>query len=39
LRTRPRSTTWSLTLVVIVMAVGGIVAGFFGSETRGEKPA
>src|SRR5918995_1094722 len=33
------STTWSLTFVAIVMAVGGIVAGVFGSETRGEKLA
>jgi putative MFS transporter len=31
------STTWSLTFVAIVMAVGGVVAGVFGSETRGEK--
>jgi putative MFS transporter len=31
------STTWSLTFVAIVMAVGGIVAGVFGSETRGQK--
>jgi putative MFS transporter len=33
------STTWSLTFVAIVMAAGGIVAGVFGSETRGEKLA
>ena len=33
------STTWSLTFVAIVMAVGGIIAGVFGSETRGEKLA
>jgi MFS-type transporter involved in bile tolerance (Atg22 family) len=33
------STTWSLTFVAIVMAVGGVVAGVFGSETRGEKLA
>jgi putative MFS transporter len=33
------STTWSLTFVAIVMAVGGIVAGVFGSETRGQKLA
>jgi putative MFS transporter len=31
------STTWSLTFVAIVMAIGGIVAGLFGRETRGEK--
>jgi MFS transporter, putative metabolite:H+ symporter len=31
------STTWSLTFVAIVMAAGGIVAGVFGTETRGEK--
>jgi putative MFS transporter len=31
------STTWSLTFVAIVMAVGGIVAGVFGTETRGKK--
>src|SRR3954469_15110531 len=30
------STTWSLTFVAIVMAAGGIVAGLFGHETRGE---
>jgi MFS transporter, putative metabolite:H+ symporter len=29
------STTWSLTFVAIVMAVGGLVAGVFGRETRG----
>jgi putative MFS transporter len=29
------STTWSLTFVAIVMAVGGVVAGLFGRETRG----
>jgi MFS transporter, putative metabolite:H+ symporter len=33
------STTWSLTFVAIVMAAGGIVAGVFGTETRGEKLA
>jgi MFS transporter, putative metabolite:H+ symporter len=33
------STTWSLTFVAIVMAVGGVVAGIFGRETRGEKLA
>jgi MFS transporter, putative metabolite:H+ symporter len=33
------STTWSLTFVAIVMGVGGIVAGVFGSETRGQKLA
>jgi MFS transporter, putative metabolite:H+ symporter len=33
------STTWSLTFVAIVMAVGGIVAGVFGSETRGQRLA
>jgi MFS transporter, putative metabolite:H+ symporter len=33
------STTWSLTFVAIVMAVGGLVAGVFGRETRGEKLA
>jgi MFS transporter, putative metabolite:H+ symporter len=33
------STTWSLTFVAIVMAVGGIVAGVFGTETRGQKLA
>jgi MFS transporter, putative metabolite:H+ symporter len=33
------STTWSLTFVAIVMAAGGIVAGLFGTETRGEKLA
>src|SRR5207253_3427136 len=31
------STTWSLTFVAIVMAVGGLVAGVFGRETRGQK--
>src|SRR5215210_7287377 len=29
------STTWSLTFVAIVMAVGGVVAAIFGRETRG----
>ena len=29
------STTWSLTFIAIVMAVGGLVAGVFGRETRG----
>jgi putative MFS transporter len=29
------STTWSLTFIAIVMAVGGVVAGIFGRETRG----
>src|SRR5919109_4061274 len=33
------STTWSLTFVAIVMAAGGLVAGAFGRETRGEKLA
>jgi len=33
------STTWSLTFVAIVMAVGGVVAGVFGRETRGQKLA
>ncbi len=33
------STTWSLTFVAIVMASGGIVAGLFGRETRGQKLA
>jgi putative MFS transporter len=33
------STTWSLTFVAIVMAVGGVVAGIFGRETRGQKLA
>jgi putative MFS transporter len=33
------STTWSLTFVAIVMAVGGVVAGVFGTETRGKKLA
>jgi putative MFS transporter len=31
------STTWSLTFVAIVMAIGGIVAGVFGRETRGQR--
>ena len=31
------STTWSLTFVAIVMAAGGLVAGVFGRETRGQK--
>ena len=31
------STTWSLTFVAIVMAVCRIIAGVFGSETRGKK--
>ena len=31
------STTWSLTFVAIVMAAGGLVAGAFGRETRGER--
>jgi MFS transporter, putative metabolite:H+ symporter len=30
------STTWSITFVAIVMAAGGLVAGAFGRETRGE---
>jgi putative MFS transporter len=29
------SSTWSLTVVAIVMAVGGVVAAVFGRETRG----
>jgi putative MFS transporter len=29
------STTWSLTFIAIVMAVGGVVAALFGRETRG----
>jgi putative MFS transporter len=29
------STTWSLTVVAIVMAAGGVVAALFGRETRG----
>jgi MFS transporter, putative metabolite:H+ symporter len=29
------STTWSLTFIAIVMAVGGAVAAIFGRETRG----
>jgi MFS-type transporter involved in bile tolerance (Atg22 family) len=33
------STTWSLSFVAIVMAVGGVVAGIFGRETRGQKLA
>ena len=28
--------TWSLTFVAIVMAIGGVIAGLFGHETRGE---
>ena len=31
------STTWSLTLVAIVMAAGGVVAAVFGRETRGRQ--
>src|SRR5213595_1504510 len=30
------STTWSLTFVAIVMAVGGVVTAAFGRETRGQ---
>ena len=30
------STTWSLTFVAIVMAAGGLVAGTFGRETKGQ---
>jgi putative MFS transporter len=30
------STTWSLTFVALVMAAGGLVAGIFGRETRGQ---
>ena len=30
------STTWSLTFIAIVMAAGGVVAGLFGRETRGQ---
>jgi len=30
------STTWSLTFIAIVMAVGGVIAAAFGHETRGE---
>jgi MFS-type transporter involved in bile tolerance (Atg22 family) len=33
------NTTWSLTFIAIVMAAGGVVAGFFGRETRGERLA
>jgi putative MFS transporter len=29
-------TTWSLTFIAIVMAVGGVIAAAFGHETRGE---
>src|SRR3954452_15659263 len=29
-------TTWSLTFVAIVMAAGGVIAGLFGRETRGQ---
>jgi len=29
------STTWSLTFIAIVMAVGGVVAAVFGRETKG----
>jgi MFS-type transporter involved in bile tolerance (Atg22 family) len=29
------NTTWSLTFIAIVMAVGGAVAAIFGRETRG----
>jgi putative MFS transporter len=31
------STTWSITFVAIVMAAGGLVAGAFGRETRGQQ--
>src|SRR5213595_2443313 len=31
------STTWSISFVAIVMAAGGLVAGVFGRETRGQK--
>jgi putative MFS transporter len=31
------STTWSITFVAIVMALGGLVAAAFGRETRGQK--
>jgi MFS transporter, putative metabolite:H+ symporter len=30
------STTWSLTFIAIVMAVGGVVAAAFGRETKGQ---
>jgi putative MFS transporter len=33
------STTWSLTFVAIVMAVGGLVAAAFGLETKGRRLA
>jgi len=29
------STTWSLTFIAIVMAVGGVITALFGRETRG----
>ena len=29
-------TTWSLTFIAIVMGIGGVIAGLFGRETRGE---
>ncbi len=29
-------TTWSLTFMAIVMAAGGVIAGLFGRETRGQ---
>src|SRR5215208_3631115 len=29
-------TTWSLTFIAIVMALGGVVAAIFGRETRGQ---
>ena len=29
-------TTWSLTFIAIVMAAGGVIAGLFGRETRGQ---
>jgi putative MFS transporter len=33
------STTWSLTFIAIVMAVGGVIAAVFGRETRGRELA
>jgi putative MFS transporter len=29
-------TTWSITFIAIVMAAGGVIAGIFGRETRGQ---
>jgi hypothetical protein len=33
------STTWSLTFIAIVMALGGVVAAIFGRETKGQSLA